>query len=1007
VVNLGPVPDDARWSKIEALYHSAVGLNPGERAAWLSQACDDEAIRQEVLSLLESAENKESFLENPAISLGLAVMSLDDESLVGKDAGRYRVLKKIGHGGMGEVYLARDPRLRRDVALKFLPASITYDPVRVRRFEQEARAASAISHPNVAHVYEIGEAAGRHYISMEYIAGPTLRELLRQRALDQQKILDISIQVGNALAAAHRVGVIHRDIKPENIMMAADGYVKVLDFGLAKSVENPQLSSSDSLHTVSSIHTAPELFMGTSHYMSPEQVRRQQVDPRTDLWSLGIVMFEMLTSRRPFQGDTISEVIIGIIEQEPSFAVSECRSVPIPLRNIVLRTLNKDLKSRYQSADELLSDLRMVQPTIQSISAEPKVKAADAPRPVEVPDRQPFKRETVLSQPHSLRANTIGQRFDTVRVTETPAPLWLGRWKTQTLTLLVGIVLVAAVGYFGLKAMRHAPLVERPVNLRFERLNLAGTIDDITLSPDGKYAAAIVQEEGNYAIHVSELATGSDLRVAVQRSEGYSGLSFSADGTYLYYIENLAYSGVLNRVSKFGGGQRKIADNVNSRPSFSPDGRQMVFTRLNKLGEPADLIVASAEGDSQRILAKRSMSDTDFFFSDPLGPGPVWSPDGQYVACATRGKDSRTASANIELLSPLTGAGRRLSVKPWQDISRMTWLADSSGMVVAAKETRKSPWQLSLLGATGGESRQLTIDPNNYTAITGAADSKSFITINSEEQSNVWFVDAASTSQTVSLMPTNRNGVSEIFWNADSTLVAAARDGSYTNLWLEDLRGAPIRQLTFDAYDHFNPVVSPDRHYILFAVGDQNGTTISRIDNDGSNLMRLTTGPADTMPTIAPDGNWFVYRTAHGLNRASIDGGSATRVWNEDGFSPAVSPNGQLLSFFTAERLDSKKWYLAVIDLRTMSQISRFELPDTTDPFGALRWTPSGDALTYVSNSGGAANIWLQPFKGGRPHQLPDFKEAAINSFAWSPDGKTIACVRRVKVFVPMIVRLY
>jgi serine/threonine protein kinase len=264
-----------RFRLIESLYHSALALDGAQREAFLEQACaGDEDLRRELLRLLASAESADSFLEEPAVSLGMAVMNFEHESLVGQAVGGYHLTELLGSGGMGDVYLARDPRLRRPVALKLLRSDLTGDDSRVRRFEQEARAASAIPHPNVAHIYEIGGAEGRHYIAMEYVPGRTLRKELEGGATGAARALDIALQVLAALGAARRAGVIHRDIKPENIMLLEEGYVKVLDFGLAKLTER---KASGALHetppAASSLHTEPDLLMGTSYYMSPEQVR--------------------------------------------------------------------------------------------------------------------------------------------------------------------------------------------------------------------------------------------------------------------------------------------------------------------------------------------------------------------------------------------------------------------------------------------------------------------------------------------------------------------------------------------------------------------------------------------------------------------------------------------------------------------------------------------------------------------------------------------------------------
>ena len=483
-------------------------------------------------------------------------------------------------------------------------------------------------------------------------------------------------------------------------------------------------------------------------------------------------------------------------------------------------------------------------------------------------------------------------------------------------------------------------------------------------------------------------------------------MSFSPDSTYIYYLEDQTYSATLNRVSKFGGGQRKIADEVSTRPSFSPDGTHMVFARVHKMGEPADLVIASPDGDAQRVLAKRTLGDQAFFFSDRRGPGPVWSPNGQSIACATHGTGP-APSANIELVDPQTGASRRVTAKPWTDLSRLTWLADGSGLVAAVKETAKTPWQIQLVSLPGGETRAVTNDPNNYTAITGAADSTSFVTINAEEESNVWLFDF--TGPGTSRKINNQNGITEVFWNHNGALTFVARDATNSHLWTEDINGTSLRQLTFEKADQFNPAVSENQRSIFFVSGGPAGTSIFRVDADGSNAKQLTTGPSDTMPSIAPDGTWLAYRTAQGIRKLSLDDGSVTSLWDaQQSFNPAISPNGRLLSFFTSDQADSKKWSLVVLDVRTASAVARFELPETTDPFGTLRWTRTGDGLTYISSAGGAANVWLQPMNGGQPRQVTDFgSESELYSFAWSPDGKKIACVRHAKVFVPMLVRLY
>jgi serine/threonine protein kinase len=348
-----------RWQKLKELFETALERTPGERLAFLEQACDgDEPLRREVQSLLASYEEGESFMESPAVALAAETLTgSQDESLVGQTIGHYQVTREIGSGGMGEVYLAQDVKLGRPVALKLLPTYLSKDEDRLRRFEQEARTASALNHPNMCVIHEGGETVeGRHYIAMEYIDGVTLRQHMTEARLKLSEVLEMAVQVASALAAAHEAGVMHRDIKPENIMLRRDGYVKVLDFGLAK------LTEQDATDVTTPAGARPKtdtgVVMGTSSYMSPEQARGLAVDARTDIWSLGVVIYEMVTGRAPFEGATTSDVIVSILDREPPPLAQASPEAPAELQRIISKTLHKDREGRYQTAKDLLIDLK-------------------------------------------------------------------------------------------------------------------------------------------------------------------------------------------------------------------------------------------------------------------------------------------------------------------------------------------------------------------------------------------------------------------------------------------------------------------------------------------------------------------------------------------------------------------------------------------------------------------------------------------------------------------------
>src|SRR6266849_6292961 len=357
-----------RWQTIDRLFHSTLSCAPEKRAGFLSQACgDNEALRVEVESLLRAHEQDGTFLDLPAYEV--APDFLADALgglLAGQQIGPYKIISSLASGGMGEVYLAQDTRLGRKIALKLLPPDFAKDQHRIRRFAQEARAASALNHPNVCVIHEVGKTSdGRHFIAMELIDGITLRERIAQGPLSLADALTVAEQIAAALVAAHAAGVIHRDIKPENIMLRTDGYVKVLDFGLAKLTEAPSTTSTADASTLVKIQTNYGLVMGTAAYMSPEQARGLGVDARTDIFSLGVVLYEMIAARAPFEGATISDVIATILKQEPAPLGQFSLEVPVELEWMMKKALAKDREERYQTIKELQIDLRRLKQELE------------------------------------------------------------------------------------------------------------------------------------------------------------------------------------------------------------------------------------------------------------------------------------------------------------------------------------------------------------------------------------------------------------------------------------------------------------------------------------------------------------------------------------------------------------------------------------------------------------------------------------------------------------------
>jgi serine/threonine protein kinase/tetratricopeptide (TPR) repeat protein len=366
-----------RWKQVNDLFQSAVERAPGERATFLHEAChNDEGLRREVESLLTSYERAENFIESPAFEITPELLTKDMAgALVGKVIGHYRIESLIGVGGMGEVYLARDERLGRKVALKLLPNRLTADETQLSRFKNEARTASALNHPNILTVYEIGAEGNRLFIATEFIEGITLRASLTRGRINPHPALEIAVQVASALAAAHEAGVVHRDIKPENIMLRPDGYVKVLDFGIAKLTEQRLVSDNRTGETTAALQTRPGLVLGTGHYMSPEQTRGQKVDARSDIWSLGVVLYEMVGGIPPFPGETPSDCIASILTTEPAPLSGVLSDVPLKLESILQKALRKNSDERYQTIKEMLADLRNLKGELEAEGSSLQTKA--------------------------------------------------------------------------------------------------------------------------------------------------------------------------------------------------------------------------------------------------------------------------------------------------------------------------------------------------------------------------------------------------------------------------------------------------------------------------------------------------------------------------------------------------------------------------------------------------------------------------------------------------------
>jgi serine/threonine protein kinase len=557
-----------QWQRVEDVLQRALDCPSAERAAFLDEACrGDDELKREATELAHAFDSAGDFIEQPAIAQDARILVNDPaDTNVGRNIGPYRIVESLGAGGMGEVYLAHDRRLSRSVALKILPGYFVTDDARLLRFQREARAASALNHPNILTIHEVGEDAHTHFIATEFIDGRTIRALLAATSFASlEEVLDISIQIASALAAAHAAGIVHRDIKPENIMLRTDGIVKVLDFGIAKLLEQPASESSTEAAASIKVQTEAGILMGTVGYMSPEQARGLEVDERTDIWSLGVVLYEMLTGRAPFKSATRMDTLVSILERAPAPLFELTKDVPPELKllqEVVNKALSKERSERYQAVTEMLADLKSIRRKLDLDAAHEGQYTLDlvrAPHKREHPEgkTEDFAHDSPVATAHSLPdTNPATAQF-----------MWTPRRRALVLLLLAGLLLAGITGtllYRRAAARRAANAANATANKLYTQMSEAEQLAFIDAQEQrisammGEHPVKLNEEAlraikrgvDAYAARVDSTTTGygrDNLRVVYARAEPFVPLiarSFAARkvpvivGIYIPMVES-------------------------------------------------------------------------------------------------------------------------------------------------------------------------------------------------------------------------------------------------------------------------------------------------------------------------------------------------------------------------------------------------------------------------------------------------------------------------------------
>lgn len=981
-----------RWQQVKEIFNSAIHYRPEERGRFISQACSgDEDLRSEVESLIASHEQSGEFIDRPAIEAAASLLAREKAELnAGDTIGSYEVLSFISRGGMGEVYLAEDKRLGRKVALKLLPASFTKDDDRLRRFEQEARAASALNHPNIITIYEIRQAAGSHLIATEFVEGETLRQRLNRSALTLSESLNIAIQIADALSAAHKAGIIHRDVKPENIMLRPDGYVKVLDFGLAKLSEETSPAIAAEAPTIQ-VRTGSGIVIGTAGYMSPEQARGLSVDHRSDIFSLGAVIYEMLARRKPFEGDTPSDTMAAILKTEPPPLSRVAPGTPSELARIVTKALRKDREERYQVVKDLWLDLKALK---QELEFQDKLDRSSASEADATGMMIPGEATTNLRVAHSTAPRSaISNLSDSITIE-------IKRHKAGfALASLVVLLILAAGGYGVYRWLDREPPATHFASVNIARLTNSGNVIDASVSPDGNYIVYVLSDRGTQSLYIRQVSTANDKLIVPAAGVGYFGITFSPDGTELYYaIKANLDSGALYRIPVLGGIPVKVLQHIDGPVSFSPDGKQFVLVRANypQRGD-SSLVIANVDGSGERTLATKKSPQrlAPLFFT-----GPSWSPDGKFVAATV---DTLGGLSKVVGFSVADGSEQDLSPELWQFSARVQWLPDMKGLLLVAGDN-PGACQLWFVSYPGGEVRRVTNDLNTYRAISLTDDGKKFSTVQSQGLVNLWVVPEGKSANAVRLPTGNvtfySSSGNNIAWTPDQKIVFVSNEGGRADIWLADTDGTNRKQLTANGAMNFSPVVTKDGRYVVYASARDNRRNIWRMNIDGGNPVRLSSGLIDSFPSLSADDRWVVFTAFDGVKSAlwkvSIDGGEPVKISDHAVTAATVSPDGRSIAFTYTESPDvtAPANRLAVIPFEGGPDMKVFNIATSGSVLTLPQWAPDGKSVHYTVNANNVSNIWSQPLDGGPPKQVTDFKEMLMTGFAWSSDGKQLACTR-------------